>query len=367
MDRSSLPRAWRVLTFIAALTFAPGALTADSPAGNPFELVWTQLAPGVWTGQRPESPRTPVLGNTTLVVSDDGAVVFDGGGAPLQSEQVVAKIRELTDKPVTHIVVSHWHGDHVYGISKILDAFPRAQVLSHPYTRENLGINQTSDDFLTDYIPKLRERIASRTFSNGQPMAEKDVGRYQDIVDHAELIDQQQQSSVLTYPTVTFTDRLTIWSGEREIQLIHLGLSNTAGDVILYLPKERIVATGDMVVMPTPYGFGSYPAAWAESLKKLKELDYDILVPGHGDTQTDNAYVDLLIQTFESIASQMDALVKQGLDMEAAKAKMDFSAVQQRFTHGDTFLDRLFEIWFKTPISEAAWKVASGQSPELEE
>ena len=350
----------------ALLISASVAVADDSLTGNPFELVWKELAPGVWTGQRPDSPRTPVLGNTTLVVSEEGAVVFDGGGAPLASEQVVAKVRELTDQPVTHIVVSHWHGDHDYGIFRILEAFPDAQVLSHPYTRDNLGINSISEDFLTDYIPKLRERIESRTFSNGQPMAEKDVGRYQDIIDHAELIDQQQRLSILTYPSVTFTDRLTIWSGEREIRLIHLGLSNTAGDVIMYLPEEKVVATGDMVVMPTPYGFGSYPAAWAQSLRKLKELDHDVLVPGHGEPQTDDAYVDLLIETFESIAAQMDALVKQGLDMEAAKAKMDFSKVEGRFTNGDTFLGRLFEIWFKTPISEAAWKVASGQSPELE-
>jgi len=338
---------------------------SNSAGATPFEVAWNELAPGVWTGQRPDSPRTPVLGNTTLVISDEGAVVFDGGGAPLASEQVVAKVRELTSQPVTHIIVSHWHGDHDYGIFRILEAFPQAQVLSHPYTREKLDKNSISEDFLTDYIPKLRERIASKTYSNGQPIEDKDIGRYQDIIDHAELIDQQQKTSILTYPSVTFTDRLTIWSGGREIQLLHLGLSNTAGDVIMYLPDEKIVATGDIVVMPTPYGFGSYPAAWAQSIRELKKLDYNLLVPGHGETQTDDAYLDLLIETFESVATQMEELVAQGLDLEAAKTQLDFTKVQPRFTGGDTFLDRLFEIWFKTPISEAAWKVASGQNPEL--
>lgn len=118
-------------TSLAAETVGPGS-------SDPFTQEWQELAPDVWVGIRPDSPRTPVLGNTTLVVSPEGVVVFDGGAAPLASERVVQKVRELGDAPVTHIIVSHWHGDHDYGIFRILEAFPAAQVLSHPCTRHNL-------------------------------------------------------------------------------------------------------------------------------------------------------------------------------------------------------------------------------------
>jgi len=333
---------------------------------SPFDLTWEEVAPGVWTGIRADSTRTPVLGNTTLVVSAGGVVVFDGGGAPLQSDQVVAKVRELGKQPVTHIIVSHWHGDHDYGIFRILNAFPQARVISHPYTRAKLDGNSVDATFMTDYIPKIRERVAARTFSTGLPMSDADVARYQDILDNAALIDQQQKESKLSYPDLTFEDKLTIWSGDREIRLLHLGLSNTAGDVIMYLPNEKIIAAGDVDVAPTPYGFGSYPGAWAQSLRKLKLLDHVLLVPGHGNIQRDDAYLDLLIETMDLVSSQMDSFVAQGLDLEAARAKMDFSAVQDRFTHGDAFLDRLFDVWFKTPITEAAWKVAMGEDPELQ-
>jgi glyoxylase-like metal-dependent hydrolase (beta-lactamase superfamily II) len=341
-------------------------LCCQDASASPFDLTWEEVAPGVWTGIRADSTRTPVLGNTTLVVSAQGVVVFDGGGAPLQSEQVVAKVRELGQQPVTHIVVSHWHGDHDYGIFRILDAFPQAQVISHPYTRAKLDGNSVDDTFMTDYIPKIRERVAARTYSTGLPMSEADVMRYQDILDNASLIDQQQKASKLSYPDITFEDKLTIWSGDREIRLLHLGRSNTAGDVIMYLPAEKIIATGDIDVAPTPYGFGSYPGEWGQSLRTLKLLDHVLLVPGHGDVQRDDAYLDLLIETMDLVSTQMDSLVAQGLDLEAAQAKMDFSAVQNRFTHDEVFLDRLFDIWFKTPIMEAAWKVARGQDPELE-
>ena len=77
-------------------------------------------------------------------------------------------------------------------------------------------------------------------------------------------------------------------------------------------------------------------------------------------------YLDLLIETMNLVVLQMDALVAEGLDAETAATRMDFSAVQERFTAGDPFLDRLFDIWFKTPISQAAWLVANSQDPEVE-
>jgi glyoxylase-like metal-dependent hydrolase (beta-lactamase superfamily II) len=269
---------------------------------------------------------------------------------------------------VTHIIVSHWHGDHDFGIFRILEAFPQAEVISHPYTRANLdrNTNENDDSFMTDYIPKIRERVAAKAYSTGEPISDADVARYQDILDNAELIDQQTKTPTFTYPDLTFEDQLTLWSGDREIRLLHLGRSNTAGDVIMYLPVEKIIATGDIVVSPTPYGFGSYPADWAASLRKLKNLDHVAVVPGHGEVMRDDRYIDLLIETMELIALQMDALVLEGLDAEAAAARMDFSAVQARFTEADPFLDRLFDIWFKTPISQAAWRVANGLDPEIE-
>jgi glyoxylase-like metal-dependent hydrolase (beta-lactamase superfamily II) len=346
------------------------ALSANAQAvetrPDPFVQDWQELAAGVWVGIRADSPRTPVLGNTTLVVSAEGVVVFDGGAAPLASERVVQKIRELGSAPVTHIIVSHWHGDHDYGIFRILEAFPAAQVISHPYTRANLGKNTLDDSFMNDYIPKVRERVAARTYSTGQPMSDADIARYQDLLDHAGLIDQQQKASVLTYPNLTFTHNLTLWSGGREIRLMHLGNSNTAGDVVMYLPAEKLLATGDIVVAPTPYGFGSYPLAWAESLRKLKQLEHVALIPGHGEVQHDDAYLDLLIETMDSVSSQMAGLAAQGLDEEAARAQLDFSALEPRFTGGDAFLGRLFDIWFKTPIVTAAWKEARGEDPELD-
>lgn len=103
----------RVTRYSVAVCLMWFALTSQA---DPFQYTWTEVVPGVWAGIREDSPRIPVMGTTTFVVGDSGVVVFDGGGIPLMSERAITKIRQVTDKPVTHVAVSHWHQDHNFGI-----------------------------------------------------------------------------------------------------------------------------------------------------------------------------------------------------------------------------------------------------------
>ena len=100
-----------VLLWVASIASAQ-----DGGKQSPFVFEFEELAPGVWAGVRPDGPRFPVMGNTLFVISDAGVVVYDGGGMPAMSEQIIEKIRSLTDLPVTHVVTSHWHGDHNFGV-----------------------------------------------------------------------------------------------------------------------------------------------------------------------------------------------------------------------------------------------------------
>ena len=96
------------------------AATANAADDSPFTIEFEKLAPGVWAGLRPDPVRAPVMGNTVFVVGEDSVIVFDGGGAPAMSDLVIDKIRSLTDLPVTDVVISHWHGDHAFGIHRFV-------------------------------------------------------------------------------------------------------------------------------------------------------------------------------------------------------------------------------------------------------
>ena len=346
---------------IATLAYADADTDAD-----PFEYAFTEVSPGVWAGIRDNSTQFPVMGTTTFVVGGEGVIVFDGGGVALMAERALAKIRSVTEKPVTHIVISHWHGDHNLGIHRLLDAFPHAQVVGHPFTRAAmLGAPM---DYVVDFresTPRYKAenlvRLEAGVTRTGEPLSEGMRANLQTFVDHADLIHAEYQRFRVTPPTVTFDERMVIHSGDRVIELLHLGHGNTAGDVVMWLPNERVVATGDLVVVPTPYGFNVPPRKWADTLRRLQALSYTTLVPGHGEIQSDPTYVELLIETAESIADQRDALLARGMSPEETEAALDFSAFTERFTGGDVYLADRFRAWFTELFRKAALKALTGE------
>ena len=342
-------------------------LALSSPAhADVFEYTFQEVSPGVWVGVRDNSAQFPVMGTTTFVVGGEGVIVFDGGGVALMSERALAKIRAVTSKPVTHIVISHWHGDHNLGTYRLLDTFPHAQVIGHTFTRAAmLGAPM---DYVLDFpesIPRLEKRyqalLDSGVTGTGDPLAKGSRDNLQNFLDDADLIHAEYNRVRVTPPTVTFRDRLVIHSGNRVIELRYLGHGNTEGDIVMWLPEERVVATGDLVVFPIPYGFNVPPRAWTETLRELRALNFTTMIPGHGDVQTDTRYVDLLIETAESIADQRDALLAKGMSLEETEAALNFSPFAERFTGGDEYLANRFDVWFIQPFRKAALKALTGE------
>lgn len=343
-----------------------GIIMSGSADGNLFSFEFEEVADGVWVGVRPDSPRFPVMGNTTIVISDEGVVVFDGGGAPAMAEQIIDKVRSLTTKPVTHVIVSHWHGDHNFGIYWFAEEFPDVRFIAHRFTAKVIDSSRIAYiDRSTTFIERNRAEFQTISVtgkdSEGNDISEHGRQNYARILEDAKLINDEYQRLRVVPPDVIFDDNLTIESGERVIELLHLGHANTAGDILMWLPKERIVATGDIVVLPTPYAFNVPPRAWAETLRNINELGYELLVPGHGPIQRGTEYVDLVIEAADSIADQRDAMLADGLSAQEVKSALDFSAFEQRFTGNDEYIKVFYDAWFEGPFRDAAMKALTGE------
>ncbi len=365
---SNVTRPWHALTVTAAM--AAFLAAPASRAADPFEMEWRELARGVWVGERPVSYRSPVVTNTTVVIGDKGVLVFDAAGLAIQGERLVEKVAELTDKPVTHIAISHWHGDHSMGDYKVLEKFPAAEVISHEFTaRYNASPNGEKAEprdlkAENEYRARVEKALATGVRSDGTPVTQKMRDFYVELLEHFDFVSQELQRREQIRPTRTMTDKIVIDLGGRTAELRHIAPGNTKGDMFLWLPAERILATGDIVVRPTPYGFYSYPRSWAAVLRELKAFDAKHIVPGHGDVMTDTSYLDLLAETMDLVANQVDASVKAGKTLDETRAAMDWSPVEKRFTGDDEMLPFLFNIWFKTPIVEAQYNLSSGKDNE---
>ena len=118
------------------------------------------------------------------------------------------------------------------------------------------------------------------------------------------------------------------------VHMLFLGRANTAGDAIAWLPKQKIVASGDIVVSPYPFGFGSYPTEWIETLGKLKALGFTTLIPGHGEPLHGVSYLDRLIASIRDLQAQVTPLAKAGTSLDDIRKKVDFS--KSIAMYGDT-------------------------------
>lgn len=332
------------------------AAPAQAAAGDVFDLTITELKPGIFMLQRPDVLRQPVEPNALVIVNDADVVVVDPGGVPASAENAIRLIRTVTDKPVSVLINTHWHGDHVLGNQVYRREFPHVRIVAHDNTyRDITGAPMAyigrQDAQLTEFVEQLEALRAKGELTEARRQLLADV----------RLARDENRKVRLTPPDLTFSDALTLRRGEREIQIRWLGRGNTEGDAVVWLPRERILASGDLVVNPIPYGFGSFPREWIEALDRLAGFDFELLMPGHGDVLRDRAYIGLLQEMLVSVREQATAAVAKGLDLEATRASIDLSEYQQGIAGDDPQRQFLFKAWWFDPITRSAWLEARGE------
>jgi len=280
-------------------------------------------------------------GNSIAILSSDGVLVFDANGTPAASALVLAEIRKRTDKPVRYVVYSHWHWDHWYGGETYTRAFPDVKVVAQEKSREMMAgpaieFNRPGvESDLPGYIASLEKRAA----------ADPSV---QPLLDEDRFFLEQKKNAHLVLPNTTYTDRLVIHLGEREIQVLHHDRAVTPGDSFLYLPAERIVITGDLLVNPISFALSSYPTGWLKTLEGIDALDAAVLVPGHGEPLRDKTLLHAQMHAMREMLKAGKDAKGRGLDADQAREEVLPRLRDDRLamTKDDPKLNQQFQIYF---------------------
>jgi glyoxylase-like metal-dependent hydrolase (beta-lactamase superfamily II) len=339
------------------------ALAGQAPTAaelSPYQA--RRLAPGVHLLATPPDYLGGVTGNIVIVEQSQGMVVIDAGQTAADGRRAVAYIRSLGEKPVKALVYTHWHGDHPQGGSEIRAAWPGLRIISTAATAQSLRTQSVRyaglkpdvrfDAIFRQQIEGLHRQIDEALKDPVHDAATR--GRYERMKRESAARIVDFRGTHLALPTETFSDRLLLDDPRRPVELRFPGRANTDGDAIAWLPSERIVVTGDIVVSPIPFGFFSFPSDWLRVLGQLKSMDYAILVPGHGEPQTDTTYLDRLIATITDIRNQVGPLARRGLSVEEVRKRVDYSA--QTAIFGDTKRHRLlFDAFWLTPMTVNAY------------
>ncbi|HUF20218.1 MAG TPA: MBL fold metallo-hydrolase [Burkholderiales bacterium] len=216
--------------------------------------------------------------NTGIVIGDDSVMVIDTQATPVMAQDVIRRIREVTDKPIKYVVLSHYHAVRVLGASA--------------YRPEHVIASQGTWDLIVE---------------RGEADMKSEIERFPRLFRSVESIPG------LTWPTIVFSNEMTLWMGKLEVRIMHLGRGHTKGDTVVWLPKDKILFSGDLVeYAATPYTGDAYLQDWPKTLERIRALKPERLVPGRGDALMNPAQVEEGLQGTQEFITRMFESVRKG-------------------------------------------------------
>lgn len=332
------------MVLFGALAQTPRSAAQTAGATQDFEI--QKLADGVYAALRKHPPLMSFDPNNVFIINDDDVVVVDANASLAGTRELLAALRKLTNKPVKYVINTHWHDDHIIGNQVYHDAFPNVEFIAHASTlkdRPTIGDNNRKQ-MLTGgkgYAEYLQKRVAENKSLAGTDLTEEERINYRSDSAWIERAITEAPNVKIMLPTLTIEDRLTLQRGARTIEIRHLGRGHTGADLIVHLPKEGILITGDLVVWPVPLiGSTSFPAAYSATMEKLLTIPASIIVPGHGPVLRDNEYLKLIARLLISLKDQTAAAVARGETLEQTRKSVNLAEFRQLFA-GDSMMRRI--------------------------
>ena len=250
-------------------TFASAADTEEK------KISFTQLSEHAWAYTAEGDP------NTGIIIGDDAVLVADTQATPAMAADVVRRIREVTDKPIKYVVLTHYHAVRVLGAT----AYNPQQILA----------SQDTYDLIVE---------------RGEQDKASEIARFPRLFRNVETVP-----AGMTWPTMTFTGKMTVWLGKLEVQLLQLGRGHTKGDTVVWLPQEKTLLSGDLVEFDaTPYAGDAYFQDWPQTLTNIAALKPQALVPGRGPALVGEQQVQAGLQLTREFISDVWTHVKAGAD-----------------------------------------------------
>ena len=221
------------------------------------KISFTEVGDGLWAFTAEGDP------NSGVIIGDDSVMIIEAQATPRLAAKVIEKVREVTDKPITHLALTHYHAVRVLGAS----AYGADQVL-------------------------MSDAACAMVAERGQEDWDSEFFRM------PRLFEGHESIPGLTWPTTTFSDRMTVYLGKRRIDLMHLGRAHTAGDIVVHVPDSNVMFTGDIVEYHSAcYCGDGHFSDWGGTLDAIKRFDVDAIAPGRGDALIGQDMVNKAIES----------------------------------------------------------------------
>ena len=287
------------------------------------------------------------MSNALIIERNDDVVIVDSHITPAAGRALLDSIRVVTEKPITTLINSHFHYDHSNGTP----AFgPDIEIIGHEITYEKLTADPENEHTFQSSLQRFDGTVNRLQTELNNATGTEERRELQGQLAYWRRHVEAQEEIVFTPPTQTLRDKMTLYRGGREIQLHYFGRAHTGGDLAIYLPDEKIVFTGDMMLGGISYMGDGYVAEWADTLQGLKNLDVELVLPGHGPGFTEVERISNVQAYYTDLTEEIRRLKNLGYSAEEAAARADLR--QHAETLGVNQLganveavQRMYDIW----------------------
>ena len=307
---------------LALLLQAPSAVTVGK--ANRF----AKIADGVYYATATGSMVTG--SNNVVIIGSRDVLVVDTGTTPAAARAFIQDLKLLTPKPVRYVVNTHFHYDHTDGNQVYAGT---ADIIAHEYVKQAIETLDVlhREPFKTSQltnVPRRIDMLKQQVAAANDPAAKRMLEQQLKVAQEGW---EQLKEIKPTPPNVTYSTKKVLDLGGREVQLLFLGRGHTNGDTVAFLPKERIVATGDLMESQIAYMGDAQFDEWGTTLDALKKLDFETDLPGHGMPFKGKALITAFQGYLKDLTKQAADLRKQGLTAEAAAQRVDLTAYKNSF------------------------------------
>ena len=354
----------KAVASIAVVVLALGAVAAPallgglgSPREDPFHMTTEdtlfnvrEIRPGVYFAVG-RTGRT-VGANSTFIVTDRDVIVVDDHMTARAARALLEEIRRVTDKPVRYVINTHFHWDHANGNS----AFgPGVELLSHPRTRALLMERGRAS--IAEQIPNMERQIAAARVRLDTTRSDSVRAILRISIPDAEANLAEYRSLQVVLPSATFDSALVLHrGGDQEIRVFYMGRGHTSGDVVVQLPREGLMVTGDMITNTAgaPFMADGYAGEWGVTLRRLAQLEFAMTLPGHGQPFEGKQRYTATADFMDDVWNQVRSLQQSGVSRDSVARRVDVSR------HTATF--PALRAGLAASGGQRAWDLAAGRA-----
>lgn len=266
-------------------------------------------------------------GNIAFLVTSKGVLVVDSGELPAIGKIIIEKVKEKTDQPITHVIFTHYHPDHTYGIRGLPENITLVGHINICKNIEEINKKKFKDIIEKDYpahLEKLQQELKQLKAENN-PKA-NDIEKKLKL--ETEYYNEYKTTSI-KIPTLTFKDKLEIKLGDEIVQLIYPGSAHTNCNCLVYFPKHKVIHTGDILFQGSypflDYKGGTDTLNWIAALEKISRMDAEKIIPGHGQLTTKKD-LEILAAYLKELRQQVKDNIAKGLSLEKMQETIQFPA-----------------------------------------